>query len=115
MVHKNVVYGKTEGVTLVRFGEGDIEMVVGGDEGKVGTLALKGLEKPRPIGELCKHGYKSFDDMKPDAVIEFENAEAIDALIESLIEVRSVLAGEQQEQKLDDNKELNNDKKPEDE
>lgn len=88
MIEKNVTYSQTKNVTVANFGHGSIQMIVGSTTISRQVLLFKSQE-PHPIGSVKKHGFKNFDDMKPDVVFQFSNPESVDALIDQLTEIKN--------------------------
>ena len=88
MIKKNLQYGKTEDVTVLYFGNGNISMVAGNSD-KTPVLLLKSHTK-REIGSTEKHGHIDSDGYTPEIAIHFSNIESLHALLDSLDEVRSI-------------------------
>lgn len=84
MIHKNIKFGKTKGVTWVQTGTGDV----------ISTRSLKSPKgrmilaftngKKGPIGVPRDETFENWDELKPQLIFEFSSIESIDALILAL-------------------------------
>jgi hypothetical protein len=83
MITKNANYGKTENVTVIEMGTGDVHMFQGLKKNNSVSLVLKTLE-PMPINVKIPHDYKSFDELQPEVVFIFTKSESIDSMISML-------------------------------
>ncbi|NCC88323.1 MAG: hypothetical protein EOM05_10770 [Clostridia bacterium] len=81
MIIKNATFGKTENVTILEMGTGDVLMIGSkkGVDGEV-VLALKTTE-PKEIDVKLKTGFSSYDEMQPELVFIFNKAKSLNALI----------------------------------
>lgn len=92
MIYKKANFGNTNGIMVCEFGKGTIGMI-GSEKTKDGyvALAFKGWDEPHPINVIEKHPYKNFDEMGPELVFVFSNADGIDSLISMLNDCKNDL------------------------
>lgn len=92
MIFRDAIFGKTEGVTVMEFGTGDILMINSKDKKSGHTaLAFKTRDTPKPIGYTEDLSIGTYDEMKPEVVMVFRKKESIQATIEMLQELKELM------------------------
>lgn len=94
---KNIKYrdsflqGFSKQIKMVEFGNGEIQIGSSSWEGNQHVLILADTEKPHEIGKgPDKKEGKWFEEVTGDAVcLYFNNAESVDAVIETLKEIKT--------------------------
>ena len=86
MIYKNSKVGKIEGVTLCKFGKGDIDVSTAKYEDGTQIMYLRNLPEPiEPIGSDLVESYgKSTDELGVDVVFEFDKPQSIQVVIDAL-------------------------------
>jgi len=92
MIIKDVLYGETDGVMLVEFGNGTVHLFNGGKNGVCDVMLKSG--KPLPLGKIdTKKNYKgklTANKLKPEVVLRFTNIESVDVFIDQLNDLKTL-------------------------